>query len=458
MKVLVYTVLVGDKEALNDPLRCLAPDSGTDLELEFVCITDNPALTSPTWTFRDMPDRLIPPEKLSRLPKALPHRMFPDCDYSLYIDNTVIFKRLPNSSDLAIETGAVFRAFRHPWRACPQDEADVVVRSGLDDAETVAAQTRFYDQKQPLHTIPVLTAGTALLRRHSDPRVQMFGEFWWEQILLFSARDQISLDQCARAAGCPIHHFPGDKTNSDLIAWPALAASRRVEATFDAERYAWEKRHDPIARVRPKVHYLLAGDPVDYTRHPAWFRYCCLRVGSGFGQQGAPRRGLADLLEPLLRDLTGNPGGILLVGLASDKGYAAVPEELVSAQEALALYFRFSPLPTFATSVPEQELADPAPFRAAFGVTGFRLVIAFGLSPAQHINALTKFLPLLAPDGTLVVQFGEGLSTAEMARMEQAVEEPCTVSVFHGGHIAQADPISSSVFVVRRAVAVPPVN
>ncbi len=454
MKVVVYTVLVGDKEALNDPLRCLESGADTDLELEFICFTDNPALSSPTWTFRDMPDRLIPPERLSRLPKALPHRMFADCDYSFYIDNTVTFKRLPNSDDLAIETGAVFRAFRHPWRACPQDEADVVVRSGMDDAETVGAQTRFYEHRmQPLRAIPVLTAGTALLRRHSDPRVQIFGEFWWEQILLFSARDQISLDQCARAADCPIHHFPGNKTNSDLIVWPALAAPRRVEATFDADRYAWEKRHDPIARARPKVHYLLSGDPTDYTRHPAWFDYCCLVAGSGFGGQVAPRRGLANLLDPLLREVTDNPGGILLVGIASDKSYAAAPEELVNAQEALALYFRFNaPLPAFATSVPEQELADPAPFRAAFGMTGFRLVVAFGLSPAQHTNALAKFLPLLLPGGTLVVQFGERLSTAEMARMEQAVEEPCTVSVFHGGHITQTDPIPSSVFVARRAL------
>ena len=452
MKVIVYTVLIGDKEALNDPLRVLNGAGTTDLELEFVCFTDNPQLTSPTWTFRKMPERLIPPEKLSRLPKALPHRMFEDCDYSLYIDNTVVFKRLPNRADLAVDSGAVFRAFRHPWRTCPQDEADVVVRSGLDEADTVAAQAGFYDRRQPLRTLPVLTAGTALLRRHHDLRVKLFNEMWWEQILLYSMRDQISLDQCAREAGCPIDHFPGDKTNSDLIVWPALATPRRVEATFDAERYAWEKRHDAIARVRPKVHYLLSGDPAKYERNPAWFRYCCLRVGSGLGRQRAPRRGLADILEPMLRDMTSEPGAILLVGIDSPREYAAAPEELTSAQEALALYFRFNqPPPVLTTSVAEQELTDPAPFRAAFGVTGFRLVVAIGLPPERHANGLAKFFPLLCPGGTLVVQFGDGLSIAEMARMEQAVAEPCSVSVFHGSHLSQPALIPSSVFVARRA-------
>lgn len=450
VKVVVYTVLIGDKEALNDPLQHLA-DRGTDLELDFVCFTDNTALTSPTWSFRSMPTRMIPPEKLSRLPKALPHRFFEEDEYSLYIDNTVVFKRMPCRADLAAGEGAVFRAFRHPWRTCPQDEADVVVRSGLDEAEIVAAQTRFYDRRNSLSSLTVLTAGTTLLRRHHDPRVKEFGELWWEQILLFSARDQISLDQCAREADCPINHFPGDKTNSDLIVWPALSTPRRVEATFDAERYAWEKRHDPIARERPKAHYLLNGGVEKYERHPAWFRYCCSRAGSGFGRQ-APRRWLADIVDPLLREMTGNPGSILIVGVASPRLDAVDPSELTGAEDAIKYYFRFNPGNVVLSAVvPEEAMAEPAPFRGAHGMSGYRLVVAIGLSPADHASALAKFFPLLDAQGTLVVQFGAPLSVAEMQRMQDAVGEPCSVTVYHGGHVTRPDPIPSSVFLARRA-------
>lgn len=451
VKVIVYTVLVGDKEALNDPLQYLGGAGSTDLELDFVCFTDNAALTSPTWAFRGMPSRLIPANKLSRLPKALPHRFFEDYDYSLYIDNTVVFKRLPNHADLGVGAGAVFRAYRHPWRSCPQDEADIVVRAGLDEAEIVAAQTRFYDGRKPLRTIPILTAGTALLRRHHDPRVKDFGELWWEQILLFSARDQISLDQCAREASCPIHYFPGDKTNSDLIVWPALSSPHRVEATFDADRYAWENRHDPVARAQPQAHYLAHGGSSKYERHPGWFRYCCARAGSGLGRQMPPKRGLADVLEPLLRTLMDHPAGILIIGIASHESYAADPEELASAEEAMRMFFRFCPAPVILTAnVMEDELGNGAPFRAAHGVNGFSLVVVFGLSPTHHANALAKFFPLLNPEGTLLVQFGASLSTEDTRRMHEGAGEPCSVSVFHGGHITQANPVPSSVFMARR--------
>lgn len=452
IRLVVYTVLVGEKEALNDPLQYVGHEGATDLSIDFICFTDNPSLTSPTWTFRDIPNRLIPPNRLSRLPKALPHEFFPDYDYSLYIDNTVAFKRLPRCSDLGLDSGAVFRAFRHPWRSCPQDEADVVVRSGLDDAALVAAQTRYYDGHRSLRQIPTLTAGTALLRRHHDPRVRTFGRLWWEQILLFSSRDQISLDQCIREVSCPIDYFPGDKTNSDLVAWPALAAPRRVEATFDADRYAWEHRHDPEARAHPRTHYLTHGGHLKYERRPAWFSYCCARTGSGFGSQAAPRRCLADIIEPLLQEMVDAPGGILIVGVASTESYAAAPEELASAQEALKLYFRFNHgSEIMAAAVSDDDVADPAPFRGAYGWTGFRLVIVIGLTPAHHANALSKFVPLLAENGTLLVQFGESLSTGDIRRMEDGLEESYTLSIFHGGHISQANAVPSSVFTARRS-------
>lgn len=451
MRMVVYTVLVGQKEELNNPLCAVDADYRSDLDLDFVCFTDNPALTSPTWTFRAMPARLIPPNRLSRLPKAMPNRFFAEYDYSFYIDNTVAFRRLPQRADLAEEAGAVFRAFRHPWRSNPQDEADIIVRSGLDEAESVARQTLFYDQRQPLHTLAALTAGTALLRRHHDPRVVAFGELWWEQILLFSPRDQISLDQCAREASCPIHHFPGTKTDSDLIAWPVVPSRRRVEATFDADRYAWEHRGDPDARRDPRGHYLAHGEMGRYDRLAAWFRYCCLRALSGLTATGAPRRNLADILEPILVALAERPGPILVVGIASGEPYAAAPEELTTAQEALTAFFRFRALPPVVTAaIADDDIGDPAPFRQAHGIAGFRLVVVIGLSPHHHANALGKFLPLLDGEGTLLVQFGASLSGDDIRRMRNGAGEPCDPAVLHGGHIATPGPIPSSVFLVHR--------
>ena len=93
-KLVVYTALVGPKERLANPLAELPAGASTDLDIDWVCITDDPTLTSPVWRMLRMDSGHVPPEKLSRRPKALPHEYFPEADYSLYVDNTVSFKRL----------------------------------------------------------------------------------------------------------------------------------------------------------------------------------------------------------------------------------------------------------------------------------------------------------------------------------------------------------------------------
>lgn len=459
-RLVVYTVLVGKKEVLNNPIQYLSADQRTDLPMDFVCFTDDPDLTSPVWAFRPMPDRLMPPDRLSRLPKAMPHRFFPDHEYSLYIDNTVVFKRLPTQADLGRAEGSVFRAFRHPWRQCPQDEADVVVRSSLDEPETVADQVLFYiNRGLPLAEVRPLTAGTVLLRRHHDERVRAFGEMWWEQILVFSRRDQISIDLCARRAGCPIDHYPGDKRDNDLFLWPAYAGPRRADGTFDAERHAWENRRDPAARADPVAHYLANGSATKPERPVAWFRYCCDRAGSGLGRRFAPRRGLADILDPVLRAIVEHPSeggqidGFLLVGVESADAHACDPSELEGAKAAIALFFRFATQPAILTTmVPDAELDDPAPYRSAHGLNGFRLVIVIGATPARHRHALAKFLPLLRSDGRILIQFGGELSIEDMARMRAEAPQVRTLSVHHGQHISHPDPIPGSVFLAGFAL------
>ena len=442
--MVVYTVLVGDKETLNDPLRIIGRGSETDLRIDYVCFTDNDALTSPTWQMRKLEHPLMPPERLSRLPKTQPNLFFANYEHSLYIDNTVVFKRLPRRSDLGKH---LFRAFHHPWRKHPVDEADVIVKSGLDTPAPVADQLRFYARRGAFDGIDALTTGTALLRQHGNPLVKRFGELWWEQILLFSKRDQISLDVCAKAAGCPIHHFDGDKRNNDFIFWPALATEKRVLGSFDDERYAWEHRRDPEAVRHPRQHFLThTSEGNSYDRHTCWFDYLCIRFGCSLGTTAPPRRGIATVIGPLLTPLEAIPSRILLVGIKSAQPYAADGEELPKAEEALKAFFRFSnPPQIIQTEMPEDLMSDTEPFRAAGGLNEFHLVIVLGLSTAFHAQALATFDLLLAAKGKLLLQFGGQLTSGEMGAMQDKAHVAGNMEIFHGTHISSPDPIASSV-------------
>ncbi len=447
LKVAVYTVLVGQKELLNDPLFYLDQSAPTDLDLDFICFTDNPELRSSTWTMRHLEHPLLPPARLSRLPKALPHQFLPDYDYSLYMDNTVVFKRLPQRADLAEDGGYVFRAFRHPWRNSPRDEADIVAKSGLDKAEVVADQLRFYSGARSLDDIEQLTSGTMLLRSHHHPAIRRFGQLWWEQILLFSLRDQISLDLCAREAGCKIAHFPGTKSDNDLCIWPILPNGRRLTAAFDADLYAWEHRGDAEAVAQPRLHFLAnESDEGKYVRPVSWFDYACERSGSSLGRYTPPRRGLADIIQRYLGPMAVAEHKLLLVGMACDDPRALQAGELDSAEAALRFYFRFAPCPQIVKAVVDLgSMADPAPFRGAQGQAGFNLVIVLGVPTEVHERGLSKFLPLLAADGYLVLEFVAGLNFDQLQLMRDHADPGVQLDVFHGGHIGVSGPIPSSV-------------
>ncbi len=435
-RLAVYTVLIGNKEELNDPLRIVGANASTDLAIDFFCFTDMENMQSPTWRPLKLAHPLIPPEKLSRLPKTQPDLFFPEYQYSLYIDNTVVFKRLPCNKDIQ---SAKFRAFRHPWRTNPLDEADIVVKSNLDAGKTVADQLRFYAQNSLLDSIGVLTAGTVLLRDHNHPDVKKFGRLWWEQVLLFSKRDQLSLDLCANLAGCPVEHFPGDKRQNDLFFWPALPSGRRVLGSFDDDRYAWEHRASPAAIHNPRAHFLASEeDSEKYSRHASWFAYLCDRVGSGLGSAVPPRRDIAGIIGIYLSRLEGFASKILLIGVSSDKQYSVEFDELARARTSLEQYFRFSALPTIVdVLMPDVAMQDEAPFRAASGHNSFDLIVVLGLPNQTHHSALSKFVQMVAAGGNLLIQFGESLHLDEIASMSERIRSAGKIDVFHGRHISQ---------------------
>lgn len=45
-RLVIYTVLIGAKESLRNPLGILPAGATTDLDLDFVCLSDNASLTS----------------------------------------------------------------------------------------------------------------------------------------------------------------------------------------------------------------------------------------------------------------------------------------------------------------------------------------------------------------------------------------------------------------------------
>jgi hypothetical protein len=225
-KLLVYTVCFGG----YDQIQAQPAFPGA---VEYVAITDLDA--PPPWRVHRMPQLYSSPRRSSRQPKILAHEYFPGRT-TLYIDAN--FRFLADPRRLAAKLiqqrpEAQLYLFRHPDRDDVRQEADVVMRYGFDDAETVKKHIARY---KGMDTARIgLGAGGCILRR---PGCERFNEVWWEEYQSGSMRDQISLPYALATSGvtyflsaekCP--QRPGDRNE-----WIECHGHNMQRMTMEARR------------------------------------------------------------------------------------------------------------------------------------------------------------------------------------------------------------------------------
>jgi hypothetical protein len=189
-RIVVYTAIYGNVDILKEPK--------VELEgCELVCFTDSKHLKSEAFDVRVYPSIDSDPRRSAKVFKILPHWFFRDYEYSLWIDGSVIIKK----GDIGALVDRYLREhniafFAHPDRDCVYEEAEACIAMQCDQAATIRQQMEQYrGEGYPPHTGLVATG--IVLRRHSCPRVIRADEDWWEQILAFSRRDQLSFNYVA---------------------------------------------------------------------------------------------------------------------------------------------------------------------------------------------------------------------------------------------------------------------
>ena len=176
---------------------------------EFVAFLENP-INSKIWNSKQIHTTFSDPNRNAKIHKILSHIYFPDKEYSLWIDGSIIIKFPFNISRLAeiYLSNCDIALFKHHERNCVYDEAKTCIARKLDDASTITKQIQKYARDgYPKNN--GLSECTVLLRRHSN-EIKKFNEMWWEEISNGSKRDQISFDYVARKLNIKINNFPGD--------------------------------------------------------------------------------------------------------------------------------------------------------------------------------------------------------------------------------------------------------
>jgi hypothetical protein len=203
--IVVYTAIAGGYDTVKPQPRRFAAEG------RFVAFVDDPAAVSrcPPWSVYPFTETHPDPCRTAKRYKVLPHQLFPDADYSLWIDGNVTL-RLSGSLCALIEEfldDVDLCVFRHPQRSCLFAEAEVCKQQRLDDPSLIDAQVTRYRSEGVPENLGLVEA-SVLLRRHSSA-IATFNEAWWNEIKNGSRRDQISFNYVAYRQGLRYGEFPG---------------------------------------------------------------------------------------------------------------------------------------------------------------------------------------------------------------------------------------------------------
>lgn len=212
-KVVVYTGVFRDYDVLMEPTH--TPDN-----VDFVCFTDEPETARGAWEPRTFEEVESPRDQTARA-KMLPHKYFPEYDYSIWVDGNVWVTG--NVIDLINEVSVGIMARDHPKRDCTYEEAEVCVENGVADTETAVEQMKRY-RTEGFPEMYGLSDVAILVRRHNEPEVRAVMETWWEEFQQGSTRTQLSFD---------------------YAIWKHNVDIERFDIDFDDSAYFWQFSHKP---------------------------------------------------------------------------------------------------------------------------------------------------------------------------------------------------------------------
>ena len=201
MKIAVVTSSIGTNRLL-DPI----PFEGVDYH---AFVDDNAAnnkwITHPIIEFSN--DPTYTNRRNAKVYKILPFAFLPNYDYFFWVDSTHRLEINPNEVINKYLNDTDVAVFKHPERDCIYPEGKIVMDINFDHLNLVEDQLAFYKdlcypKNNGLYELPVrVQRNTALTQR--------MGWMWWEQICMFSSRDQISFPFVCHQLGIVPSILPG---------------------------------------------------------------------------------------------------------------------------------------------------------------------------------------------------------------------------------------------------------
>lgn len=206
MKIVVYSCISGVIDSFK-------PEQ-TWGNADWIMFTDQPAVGG-KWEVRPLVyTEYADTRKNARMHKTQPEKLFPNYDYSIWIDGSMKLNITPEELiKKNLKTGEL-AALTHPDRDCPYEEAEACKRLKKDSNEVIDKQMDGYINEGFMRHQGL--AETKIVIRENNPVITVFDKLWCDEIRNRSLRDQLSFNYCAWLLEIPVTYIPSWKTNTDF--------------------------------------------------------------------------------------------------------------------------------------------------------------------------------------------------------------------------------------------------
>ena len=217
----VFKAIFDGYDKLRQPIK---PDLGTD----YVCWTDDPALSCRWWDCRQaIATTLIEdPARLNRQLKTSPD--FPH-EWNIYVDGRFELRNRPDNLIKHVQEvagKADVYVCEHPWRNSVEEEVAELIWLKLESPEVLRRQVETMRLQGWKDDLGLMHCGFII--RRNTPAVDRFNLLWWMEIQRGSHRDQISFGFAAQKAGIKVGVLPREYFNRYIKKFPHLKRRRRV--------------------------------------------------------------------------------------------------------------------------------------------------------------------------------------------------------------------------------------
>ena len=208
--------------ATYDNYDTLKPILDQSVDVEWICVTDNPHLIDEGeekgWNVFYEPRPHLHPNRAAKTPKCLPW-LYTNCDASIWIDASyqVISQ---NFAEDVMSYADPIAQFKHPWRDCVYAEAQESLKLDKYAAQLEDIKDQAWDLRN-IHGHPHHWGlwATGVIARHHTPVVIKAGFDWLSEIYRYSYQDQLSHPWACRNNDIRPIDLPGTHLANDWLSY-----------------------------------------------------------------------------------------------------------------------------------------------------------------------------------------------------------------------------------------------